>query len=314
MKLDSQTFKLLIDILEQADPNITHSHLKSNLGTEIANNLIQNNYFNKGRDLETYYLPGQDREAYVEWSDDHNSFVYLSDFGKFLPVAEEELKTYDINFTKLTDFIADQFDISKNSRKNSNGYVDDNLFFLGEEHIKKKKYAIFFARRLNDQINFKKIDEFFLKESPTKFPKLILTSSNEHCLTQLSKKAKIISIPKLLTFSQGNLFNIDYISNILISGADDEYKPHVRCTEDAGTLFIGDDSFDIKGDKRRQILKVMCDLYAENPDSKMRWSNVLDIADIETELRFSDFFKKTAVKEKIGAKDGFVWFKTEEIS
>jgi hypothetical protein len=96
MKLDSQTFKLLIDIVEQADPNITYSHLKSNLGIEISNNLIQNNYFNKGRDLETYYLPGQDREAYVEWSDDHNSFVYLSDFGKFLPVDEEELKTYDI--------------------------------------------------------------------------------------------------------------------------------------------------------------------------------------------------------------------------
>ena len=314
MKLDSQTFKLLIDTVEQADPNITHSHLKSNLGTEIANNLIQSNYFNKGRDLETYYLPGQDREAYVEWSDDHNSFVYLSDFGKFLPVAEEELKTYDINFTKLTDFIADQFDISKNSRKNSNGHIDDNLFFLGEEHIKKKKFAIFFARRLNDQSNFKKIDEFFAKESPTKFPKLILTSSNEHCPTQLSKKAKIISIPKLLTFSQGNLFNIDYISNILISGADDEYKPHVRCNEDASTLFIGDDSFDIKGDKQRQILKVMCDFYAEDSDSKMRWNTILDNADIETESRFSDIFKKSSVKEKIGAKDGFVWFKTEEIS
>ena len=314
MKIDSQTFRLLIDIVEQADPNITHSHLKSNLGTKITNNLIQNNYFSKGRDLETYYLPGQDREVYVEWNNDENSYFYLSDFGKLLPVEEEEVKTYDINFTKLTEFIANQFDISKNSRKNSNGYVDYNLFFLGEEHIKKKKYAIFFARRLNDQINFKKIDEFFAKESPTKFPKLILTSSNEHCPTQLSKKAKIISIPKLLTFSQGKLFNIDYISNILISGADDEFKPYVRCNEDASTLFIGDDSFDIKGDKQRQILKVMCDFYAEDSDSKMRWNTILNSADIETESRFSDIFKRSAVKEKIGAKDGFVWFKTEENS
>ena len=296
MKLDSQTFKLLIDVVEQADPNITHSHLKSNLGTEIANNLIQNNYFNKGRDLETYYLPGQDREAYIEWNNDENSYFYLSDFGKFLPVAEEEVKTYDINFIKLTDFIG------------------DNLFFLGEEHIKKKKHAIFFARRLNDQSNFKKIDEFFLKESPTKFPKLILTSSNEHCPNKLSQKSKIISIPKLLTFSQGNLFNIDYISNILISGANDEYKPYVRCNEDASTLFIGDDSFDIKGDKQRQILKVMCDFYAEDSDSKMRWNTILDNADIETESRFSDIFKRSSVKEKIAAKDGFVWFKTEENS
>ena len=164
MKLDSQTFRLLIDIVEQADPNITHSHLKSNLGTEITDNLIQNNYFNKGRDLETYYLPGQDREAYVEWSDDHNSFVYLSDFGKFLPVAEEELKTYDINFTKLTDFIADQFDISKSSRKDSNSYLNDLLFFVGDTNINKKKHAIFFARRLTNQIIFRDVDQLFLDE------------------------------------------------------------------------------------------------------------------------------------------------------
>ena len=311
MKINAQIFKLLIATAEQAEPNIAYSVLKSELGKEIADSLIQNDFLTKGRDLESYYLPSQDRDVYVDWDEEMESFVYLSDLGKFLPVPEDELKTFDINFAKLTDFIADQFDISKGSRKNSNSYLDDNLFFIGEEHIKKKKYAIFFVRRLNDQINFKKIDEFFLKESPTKFPKLILASSNEHCPTQLSKKAKIISIPKLLTFSQDKLFNMDYIANILISGADDEYKPHVRCTEDAGTLFIGDESFDVKGDKRRQILKVMCDLYAENPDSKMRWSTILNIADIETESRFSDIFKKSAVKEVMSAKDGFVWFKTE---
>lgn len=311
MKIDSQIFKLLIDIVEQADPNITYSHLKSNLDKEVADNLIKNDFLTKGRDLETYYLPDQDREACIERDEDSESLVYLSDFGTFLPVPEDELKTSNINFTKLTDFIADQFDISKSSRSSSNNYLDNHLFFVGEDYIKKKKYAIFFARRLNDQINFKKIDEFFLKESPTKFPKLILTSSSEHCPSQLSKKAKIISIPKLLTFSKDKLFNMDYIANVLISGADDEYKPYVRCTEDAGTLFIGDESFDIKGDKQRQILKVMCDLYDEDSESKMRWGTVLNIADIETGSRFSDIFKRSAVKEKIGAKDGLVWFKTE---
>jgi len=237
MKIDSQIFKLLIDIVEQADPNITYSHLKSNLGKEIADNLIQNNFLTKGRDLETYYLPSQDKEAYIEWSDDENSFVYLSDYGKFLPVPEDELKTFDINFAKLTDFIADQFDVSQSSRKNANNYLDDLLFFIGEENIEKKKYTIFFARRLNNQIDFKKIDEFFLKESPTKFSKLILTSSNEHCLTKLSDGGKIISIPKLLTFSKGILFNMDYISNVLSKGADDEYKPHIHCLEGGAVLF-----------------------------------------------------------------------------
>ena len=314
MKINCQIFKLITEIVEQSYPNITYSHLKSNLGKEIADNLIQNDYFNKGRDLETYYLPGQDKEVFVEWSDEENSLIYLSDSGEFLPIAEEEIRTYDINFTKLTDFIADQFDISKNSRKNANGYMNDNLFFLGEEHIKKKKYAIFFARRLNDQINFKKIDEFFLKESPTTFPKLILTSSNEHCPSKLTQKSKIISIPKLLTFSQGKLFNIDYISNILISGADDEYKPHVRCNEDASTLFVGNSSVHVKGDKQRQAIKIICDLYAENPEGNIRWNNVTNIADFGTESRYRDLFKKSKVANLISYKEGIIEFKTEEIS
>jgi hypothetical protein len=223
MKIDSQIFKLLVDIAEQADPNITYSHLKSNLGKEIADNLIQNNFFNKGRDLESYYLSNQDKEAYIEWSDDENSFVYLSDYGKFLPVPEDELKTFDINFIKLIDFIAEQFDISKSSRKNSNGYLNDLLFFIGDTNINKKKHAIFFTRRLTNQMIFRDVDHLFLDESPTKFPKLILTSSNEYCPTKLSDDGKIISIPKLLTFSKDKLFNMDYISNVLGKGADDEY-------------------------------------------------------------------------------------------
>lgn len=209
MKISSQIFKLLIATAEQAEPNIAYSVLKSELGKEIADSLIQNDFLTKGRDLESYYLPSQDKDVYVDWNEEMESFVYLSDLGKFLPIPEDELKTFDINFSKLTDFIADQFDVSKNSRRNPNNYLDDLLFFIGEENIQKKKYAIFFARRLNNQIDFKKIDEFFLRQSPTTFPKLILTSSNEHCPSKLTQKSKIISIPKLLTFSKDKLFNIE---------------------------------------------------------------------------------------------------------
>ncbi len=264
MKINAQIFKLLIATAEQAEPNIAYSVLKSGLGKEIADSVIKNDFLTKGRDLESYYLASQDKDVYIDWNEEMESFVYLSDLGKFLPVPEDELKTFDINFAKLTDFIADQFDVSQNSRKNTNNYLDDLLFFIGEENIDNKKTAIFLARRLNHQSIFQKIDEFFLKESPTKFPKLILTSSNEYCPTKLTDKAKIISIPKLLTFSKDKLFNIDYIANILCSGAIDEYKPHIYCNEDASALFIGNDSIDIKGDKQRQIIKVMCDLHAKN--------------------------------------------------
>jgi len=314
MKINSQIFKLLIDIAEQADPNITYSHLKSNLGKEIADNLIQNNFFIKGRDLETYYLANQDKEAYVEWSDDLNSFVYLSDFGKFLPVAEEELRTYDINFTKLTDFIANQFDVSQSSRKNANNYLDDLLFFIGEENIEKKKYAIFFARRLNNKIHFKKIDEFFLKESPTKFPKLILTSSNEYCPSKLSDGGKIISIPKLLTFSKDRLFNMDYISNILNKGADDEYKPYIHCSEGGAVLFIGDKSYDVGGVSQRLAIEIMCRHYLKNGNEKIRWRTVMDEIDSNSDSRARDLFRKSKISDLILSKGGFIWFKTEKNS
>lgn len=311
MKINSQIFKLLIATAEQAEPNIAYSVLKSGLGKEITNSLIQDDFLTKGRDLESYYLPSQDKDVYVDWDEEMESFVYLSDLGKFLPVPEDELKTFDINFSKLTDFIADQFDVSKSSRKNPNNYLDDLLFFLGEENIQKKKYAIFFARRLNNQIDFKKIDEFFLRRSATTFPKLILTSSNEHCASKLTQKSKIISIPKLLTFSKDKFFNMEYISNVLIRGADDEYKPYIRCTEDAGTLFVGDNIYEIGGDKQRQIIKIMCDSYIDEPQAKVRWRYILDEANMEEDSKFRDIFKKSKVAEALDAKDGFVWFKTE---
>lgn len=309
--MNTTIFKLLIEVAEQAEPNIAYSVLKSELSEKTANSLIQNDFLTKGRDLESYYLANQDKDVYVDWNEEMESFVYLSDLGKFLPIPEDELKTFDINFSKLTDFIADQFDVSKSSRKNPNNYLNDLLFFIGEENIQKKKYAIFFARRLNNQIDFKKIDEFFLRQSPTTFPKLILTSSNEHCPSKLTQKSKIISIPKLLTFSQGKIFNMDYISNILISGADDEYKPHVRCNEDASTLFIGNNSVHVKGDKQRQAIKIICDLYAENPDGNIRWNNVTDIADFGIESRYRDLFKKSKVANFISYKEGIIEFKTK---
>jgi hypothetical protein len=314
MKLDSQTFKLLIDIVEQADPNITYSHLKSNLGKETANNLIQNNYFNKGRDLETYYLPGQDREVYVEWNNDENSYFYLSDFGKLLPVEEEEVKTYDINFTKLTEFIANQFDISKNSRKDSNSYLNDLLFFVGDTNINKKKHAIFFARRLTNQMIFRDVDQLFLDESPTKFPKLILTSSNEYCPTKLSDDGKIISIPKLLTFSKDKLFNMDYISNVLGKGAGDEYKPYIHCSEGGAVLFIGDESYDVGGVSQRQAIEIMCRHYLKNGNEKIRWRTVMDEINPDSDSRARDLFRKSQISDLIQSKNGFVWFKTEENS
>lgn len=314
MKIDSQIFKLLIDIVEQADPNITYSHLKSNLSKEIADNLIKNDFLKKGRDLETYYLPSQDKEAYIEWSDDENSFVYLSDYGKFLPIPEGELKTFDINFAKLTDFIADQFDVSQSSRKNANNYLDDLLFFIGEENISKKKTTIFFARRLNHQSIFQKIDEFFLKESPTTFPKLILTSSNEYCPTKLSDGGKIISIPKLLTFSKDTLFNMDYISNVLGKGADDEYKPYIHCLEGGAVLFIGDKSYDVGGVSQRLAIEIMCRHYLKNGNEKIRWRTVMDEINPDSDSRARDLFRKSQISDLILSKNGFVWFKTEENS
>ena len=311
MKITSQILQLLIETAEQADPNISYPVLKSNLGKEIANYLIDQNFLTKGHNLETYYLPNQDKEAYVEWNDSLKSFAYLSDFGRFLPIESDELKTFDINFETLINFLCDELNISLGNRNKNPKYLDGILYFMGESHIGKKKTAIFLARRINNQKHYNQIEEFFHKQSPTKLPKLILTSSNSSCPESFRNRAKIISIPKLLTHAKDNsLFNMDYIENVLLSNSGNEFKPYVHCTEDASTLFIGDKSFDIKGDKQRQIIKVMCDLYFENPDSKMRWNTLVSIADIETESRYRDMFKNSSVRNVIVNEDGLVWFKT----
>ena len=310
--LTPQICKLLMDIVEQKNPNISHSVLFSEFGKDVAKFLIDQNYLTQGESLESYWLGSEDKDVYVEWNEKLKSFAYLSLAGKFVAIDDDELKTYDANFEKIVSFLAKEFDVSESSRTKQNQHLEGLLFFVGEARINKKKVAVFFARRLNDNEALKKVEEFFIKPTSS-LTKLVLTSSNHLSPESLKNKSKIISIPKLLGLSNSKaLFNMDYVSNVIFGIGSDEAKPDVYCTEDASTLFVGDKSWGIKGDKQRQIIKLMCNHYLENPEKKIRWQKLLDDADIETSSRSKDFFKGSAVAEAINHKDGFVWFKTDE--
>lgn len=315
MKISAQIFQLLMEAADQQNPSISHSVLSSELGEECVKFLLKESYLERGRDLETYWLSGEDADVEIEWIEKLQSFVYLSRRGKLVPIKDEELKTYDVNFGRISDFIAKELDVFPSSRNKQSEYLEGLLHFVGEAQIQKRRVAVFFARRVTHHIALNQIEEFFIKESPTSLPKLILTSSNYLSPESLrTSKAKIISIPKLLkSAKEKSILNMDYIGNVLFANAGDELKAHVRCTEDGSTLFVGDKSWIIKGDKQRQIIKVMCDLYAENPDGEMRWNIVLSMAELdESTSRFKDFFKDSAIKEAIAHAKGFVWFKTEE--
>jgi len=310
--LTPQICKLLMEIVEQKNPNISHSVLFSEFGKDVAKFLIDQNYLTQGESLESYWLGSEDKDVYVEWNEKLKSFAYLSLAGKFVAIDDDELKTYDANFEKIVSFLAKEFDVSESSRTKQNQHLEGLLFFVGEARINKKKVAVFFARRLNDNEALKKVEEFFIKPTSS-LTKLVLTSSNHLSPESLKNKSKIISIPKLLGLSNSKaLFNMDYVSNVIFGIGSDEAKPDVYCTEDASTLFVGDKSWGIKGDKQRQIIKLMCNHYLENPEKKIRWQKLLDDADIETSSRSKDFFKGSAVAEAINHKDGFVWFKTDE--
>ena len=301
-----------MEIVEQKNPNISHSVLFSEFCKDVAKFLIDQNYLTQGESLESYWLGSEDKDVYVEWNEKLKSFAYVSSSGKFVAVKEDELKTYDANFEKIVSFLAKEFDVSESSKTKQNQHLEGLLFFVGEARINKKKVAIFFARRLNDNEVLKKVEEFFIKPTSS-LAKLILTSSNHLSPESLKNKSKIISIPKLLGLANSKaLFNMDYVGNVIFGIGSDEAKPDVYCTEDASTLFVGDKSWSIKGDKQRQIIKLMCEHYLENPAKKTRWQELLDDADIETSSRSRDFFKGSAVAEAINHKDGFVWFKTDE--
>ena len=310
IKISPQICKLLMEIVEQKNPNISHSVLSSEFGDEVTNFLLREKYLTDGHNLETYWLGGEDKDVNVEWNEKLKSFAYLCASGKYIPIKENELKTYDADFDKIVNFLAKEFDVLESSKTKQNQHLEGLLFFVGNALINKKKFAIFFARRLNDSAVFKKIEEFFIKESTSSLPKLILTSSNQFCPDSLKTKAKIISIPKLLDLANSkDLFNMDYVANVLSGNSDSDPKPYVYCSEDGSNLCVGEKSWSIKGDKQRQIIKIMCDFYAENPDAKTRWNTILEEADIETSSRFRDLFKNSAVIEAVDYKDGFVWFK-----
>ena len=93
-------------------------------------------------------------------------------------VNEDDLKTYDANFSRIVEFLANEFDVTASSRVKSNEHVEKLLYFVGDTRLNNKKtISVYFARRLSDPEIFKKIDEFFLKQSTSRLKKLILTSS-----------------------------------------------------------------------------------------------------------------------------------------
>ena len=313
-KVSIQICKLLMGIIEQYDAVIAHRVLISELGDDGAKFLLKENFLTKGHNLE-HYWDGDD-DKWVDWYDHLNSFAYLSLSG-LIKVSEDDLKTYNINFSRIMDFLATELDVFESSRVKQNQYLEGSLYFVGNAQIHKRKVAIFFARRLNDHEVFEQIEEFFIKESVTSLPKLILTSSIQFYPKSLqASKVKIISIPKILDLSTNNkiLFNIDYINNVLFGSGSNESKPHIYCSQDGSVLFIGDKDWNIKGDKQRQIIKIMCDSYAQNSNAKQRWNTILAVADIETSASPRNFFKGSTVINAINYGKGFVWFNDAENS
>ena len=304
-----QICKLLMGIIEQYEANIANRVLLSELGDEGAKFLLKENFLTKGRDLKHYWNGDDDKN--VEWYDHLNSFAYLSLSG-LVEVSKDDLKTYDVNFSKIVEFLADEFDVSRSSRTKNNEHIESLLYFVGDARLSNKKMiSVYFARRLSDPEVFKKVDEFFLKQSTTKLKKLILTSSSNIYPEVTKTGASIVSISKLLEMANSKkLFNLDYIANVVFNKNNEDPKPYIHCTEDGSLLFIGEESWNVGGSKKRQIIKLMCDHYAADSKKKLKWDELLIEADIDesTTSRFRDMFKDSKIKELIANKDGYVWF------
>jgi hypothetical protein len=304
-----QICKLLMGIIEQYEANIANRVLLSELGDEGAKFLLKENFLTKGRDLKHYWNGDDDKN--VEWYDHLNSFAYLSLSG-LVEVSKDDLKTYDVNFSKIVEFLADEFDVSRSSRTKNNEHIESILYFVGDARLSNKKMiSVYFARRLSDPEVFKKVDEFFLKQSTTKLKKLILTSSPNIYPETTKTGASIVSISKLLEMANSKkLFNLDYIANVVFNKNNEDPKPYIHCTEDGSLLFIGEESWNVGGSKKRQIIKLMCDHYAADSKKKLKWDELLIEADIDesTTSRFRDMFKDSKIKELIANKDGYVWF------
>lgn len=304
-----QILKLLMGIIDQYEANIAHRVLLSELGDEGAKFLLKENFLNKGRNLD-HYWDGDDDKV-VDWYDHLDSFAYLSLSG-LIQVSEDDLKTYDVNFSQVIKFLADEFDVTASSRVKNNKHIENLLYFVGDVRLTNKKMiSVYFARRISDSENFKKIDEFFLKQSTSRLKKLILTSSPSIYPETTKTGTSIISIPKLLEMANSKkLFNLDYIANVVFNKNNEDPKPYIHCTEDGSMLFIGEESWSVGGSKKRQIIKLMCDHYAADSKKKLKWDELLIEADIDesTTSRFRDMFKDSKIKELIASKDGYVWF------
>jgi hypothetical protein len=298
--------RFLCDVLDQHSPCVTHDTL---FGTyrHLSEGLTGQGWLKPASPLQHYLPPGADEACRVLTRNGQN--VYLADYGSFVAVPPNALNRYQPDREPFVAWFREQLGIAKASRLLS--YANDLLHYLGDCFLDRRKVSIFLVRRSTDYHVLEACEAAFL-QSPTKHTKLVLSTSAAMPATRLRCKSPVISVRDVIDHSplEGTL-NHDYLAHVVFGGLPDKPRPFVDCSDDGGILIIGEKSWDIIGDKARQIIKAMVNRWQQN-QPKNRWKSIIQDAGLEDPVSPpKNFFNATFKKEVIGYDKGFVWFLTD---
>ena len=212
------------------------------------------------------------------------------EWSSFIAPQGREVHASKENIEEFKQLALEQFNISKK--------IKVDLFDRIKIDYNSKEIVVFQLVAYHDGLH-KSIQTFEQEEVVTKF----ISSVNEFSISY-EPHSGIIEVISDSKENRGKLAKA--FANAFLKAKDDIGEIMIKKYD----LFIGEESWNVGGSKKRQIIKLMCDHYAADSKKKLKWDELLIEADIDesTTSRFRDMFKDSKIKELIANKDGYVWF------
>ena len=309
----------LLHIIDQARPEIDWTGLSA-LPDGIGQMLLDVGMLQPAGNRNTVVCQAchDDHVVDLEFDAASGGFRYFCPEAGWVPAAKDAVRAFSVDFDAVVRFAAGLLGVPPRSRPVM--LVDDHLWDLGEVWLgtgrasDRRKTSLFLARRFDHRDVQDQIVNA-LGNRQRRAPAAVITLSNDDRHTALPIKGwTTISIMECGS-STGQTFALDV--NLIVTRIHGVQRMAssgpVRPSPDFRSIWVGDREFVFRGDKHRQIVEYLHDVW-DRGLGRISVATMFADLEFETTSRLRDVFKDHPDwKDLIGSANGACWLRIEEL-
>ena len=254
----------------------------------------------------------------LEFDAESRGFRYFCPEAGWVPAAKDAVRAFAVDFDAVIRFVAGLLGVPPRSKPVM--LVDHHLWDLGEVWLgtgrasDRRKTALFFARRF-DHHDVQERIVAALENRRRRAPTAVITLSNngQHTASPIKGWATISIMECRNSAAQTFALDVDLIVTRIHRVRRMASSGPVRPSPDFRSIWVGDREFVFRGDKHRQIVEYLHDVWDRGLG---RVSVATMFADLEfvTTSRLRDVFKDHPDwKDLIGYANGACRLRIEEL-